>query len=205
MNTVMFVGFAESRKLFPDSTSGALLAGALAGFAQACVGTPLDCVKIQTQLGKRGADRSNLVKRMLVQPKSLFVGHTMNLLREGVFTAIYLGLYASIRDQIVGQQHGSTAPPLPLTVFVSATTGALAWLACYPFDTVKSVQQAAVTFGKNFPSNPKSTIRGAVNVLQAQGGGIGVFYKGAGASVFRAALVTSTRMCAYEFVKSNVG
>ena len=117
----------------------------------------------------------------------------MNLAREGVFTAVYLGGYQHIRDALVTPEGNM---PLHLAVVASATTGAGAWLACYPFDSVKTVQQGASLEG----GDTRATVRGAARSLSEKGG-IGAFYRGAGASVVRAMLVTSTRMLAYEGVK----
>ena len=34
----------------------------------------------------------------VLRPGQLYVGHSMNLLREACFTAVYLGLYARLRQ-----------------------------------------------------------------------------------------------------------
>ena len=86
--------------------------------------------------------------------------------------------------------------PLHLAVLASATTGAGAWLACYPFDSVKTVQQGASLEGADARASPM----GAARSLAAKGG-VGAFYRGAGASVVRAMMVTGTRMLAYEGVR----
>ena len=88
--------------------------------------------------------------------------------------------------------------PLPLVAAVSATTGALAWLVCYPFDVVKSVQQSQPP-GKHAPL---SSILGAGGHVWRHGGGWRGFYRGAAASTVRAILVTCSRLVAYEQVKA---
>ena len=219
MNTIMFVVFAEVRSRLPEgSTAASLLAGALAGMAQAFVGTPLDLAKVQAQL--RGATTGVEVFMDLLRrnPSKLYRGHVCNLAREvsdtpawghgddtppsppspppraqGVFTAVYLGLYSRIRDNLVTSEGGM---PLHLAVVASATTGAGAWLACYPFDCVKTVQQGASLEGTDARASPMGAAR-----FLARKGGIGAFYRGAGASVVRAMMVTGTRMLAYEGVK----
>jgi len=54
MNTIMFVGFAEARRIMPvsmqDSTAGALMAGALSGVLTSYISTPFDWLKIQAQV-----------------------------------------------------------------------------------------------------------------------------------------------------------
>ena len=77
-----------------------------------------------------------------VRPAALLTGHVMNMGREGVYTAIYLALYTTIKLALVGERRGAEGRfPLHLVAAASATTGALAWVVSYPFDVVKSVQQ----------------------------------------------------------------
>lgn len=199
MNTVMFVGFAEARKLLPDGTASALLAGFGAGLLQACVGTPLDYVKIQAQV-RGGVSSAGLFAQCVrLYPGRLWTGHSMNVMREGVFTMLYLGLYSRVRDGLVVRTGDEM--PLRYAVLAAASTGGLAWLACYPFDTVKSVQQAVPV--EKVPSSGLATVGGAARAVHAKGGRA-AFFRGAGASVLRACLVTSSRMLAYEAVKPVV-
>ena len=119
----------------------------------------------------------------------------MNLMREACFTACYLGLYARLRQVLAPEDD---RVPLPIVAAVSATTGALAWLVCYPFDVVKSVQQSQAP-GKHGPLN---SISGAAAHVWRHGGGWRGFYRGAAASTVRAVLVTCSRLVAYEQAKT---
>ncbi len=192
MNSVMFVAFAEARRRLPDNTFGALAAGAFSGVAQAFLSTPMDFVKIQAQV--HGGGSLPLLMRTLRsgRPGILYTGHAMNLCREGVFTAVYLGLYDQLRHIVQGE--GSTS--LSLVALTSASTGALAWFACYPFDTVKSLQQ-----GQPPTASPaKRSVGAAFAALQVQG--LSAFYRGATSSTLRAMLVTCSRLVAYEWLAS---
>ena len=111
----------------------------------------------------------------------------MNLGREGVFTMIYLGIYNIIRPQ-------EEDSPMYVVAATSSFTGALAWIASYPFDTIKTLMQ----------SNSKYTLRGAVNTIY-QRNGITNFFVGCGSSTLRAILVTSSRLVAYEQARSCLG
>eukprot|EP00908_Phaeocystis_cordata_P022503 Transcript_4917.p2 GENE.Transcript_4917~~Transcript_4917.p2 ORF type:complete len:285 (-),score=94.02 Transcript_4917:281-1093(-) len=197
LNTVMFVAFAEAQRRLPQDTLGSLLAGGVAGVAQAFLTTPLDWLKIQAQLSAAvggGSSSALLLQTLRRRPGLLYLGHSMNLLREAAFTACYLGLYARIRHALAP---GDARMPLSLVAAVSATTGALAWLVCYPFDVVKSVQQAQPPA----KPGPLSSIGGAARHVWAQGGWRG-FYRGAAASTARAVLVTCSRLVAYEQAKA---
>ena len=205
MNTVMFVAFEEARKRLPDTTVGSLLAGAISGLATSVLSTPTDWLKVQAQV--RAAKVRDVLSDVLRAgplhaPRKMFTGHTMNMLREGVFTAVYLGLYAQLRSAFVAEQQGGSVP-LHLVAGASATTGALAWVAAYPFDSVKSVQQAqpALTASTVKPASlQRHSVAGAARSLWQQGG-IGAFYRGLSASTARAMLVTTSRLFTYEAIK----
>ena len=140
MNTLMFVCFREARKRLPDGTLGSLLAGLFSGVVTAGLSTPFDLVKIQAQLGNQADGRRLFLQLARTNPRLLYTGHVANLGREGVFTAVYLGLYDALREIVSGPSGPGLS--LGLVAATSATTGALAWVASYPFDVVKSLQQA---------------------------------------------------------------
>jgi len=198
MNTFMFLAFAEAKQALPQTSLGSLLAGAIAGVLTSVCSTPTDWVKIQAQL--RGGSTTNrviLAEALRAGPASLFTGQAANMCREGAFTAVYLGLYDAIKRQLTGSSgSGSERLPLHLVAAASATTGALAWIVSYPFDVVKSVQQAQPA------SSPgrKATLPGAFEWVR-KSAGWGGFYRGVTASTFRAILVTSSRLIAYEHIK----
>lgn len=183
MNTVMFSVFHSVKETLPQNASGALTAGCVSGVATAFLSTPADFVKIQSQL--RGTKIAETARRGTA---TLFRGHTANLMREGVFTMVYLGLY----DWFGASNSLGTDTGLFKVAAVSSLTGGLAWVASYPFDTVKSVMQG---------SQSSVTLRGTIRELWMTGG-LNAFYKGCGASTGRAVLVTSTRMIIYEIVKN---
>ena len=203
MNAVMFVAFDEARRRLPDTPAGSLAAGAISGLATAVLSTPTDWIKVQAQV--RGVPvRAVLAEVLRLGPamalRACFSGHVMNMLREGVFTAVYLGLYHQARAAIVGGAGASTAPPLHLVAVASATTGALAWAASYPFDCVKSVQQAQPPFAQA----RRASVSGAISALWKQGG-VSAFYRGLSASTARAVLVTCSRLLTYEQIKASLG
>jgi len=192
MNTVMFSVFQSVKEALPQNTAGALTAGFLSGFATACFSTPADYVKIQSQLS--GMDSAAVFRQTVSErrnPLRLFRGHTANLGREGLFTMVYLGLYDRLLTNATG---GGANYSLFQVAAVSSLTGGLAWVASYPFDTIKTVMQ-----GSSITST--TTFRGVAEGLWKINGYKG-FYKGCGASTGRAMLVTSIRMIVYEFVKS---
>ena len=105
--------FLQARRWLPSGTLGTVLAATLSGVTTACISTPVDFIKIQAQL--RGSNTRGLLRECGRTPRglSLFAtGHTMNMWREGVFTAIYLGLYTHIKDLMMKDQQAGASPPL---------------------------------------------------------------------------------------------
>ena len=187
MNTVMFSVFHEVKQSLPEGMYGSLVAGLISGFATACLSTPTDFAKIQSQL--RGVSSAAvLAEAIRLNPFTLGRGHVSNLAREGVFTMVYLGLFDRLKS--VSSPNGT--PGLLKVAFLSSFTGGLAWISSYPFDTVKSVVQGS-------PINTNSTTRKAIKMIWSRGG-FKEFYRGVSASTGRAILVTSTRMIAYEYI-----
>lgn len=180
MNTLMFSVFDGVRATYQDP----FVAGMISGFATAMISTPTDYLKIHAQL--HGTKSLSLLKRTSLP--LLYRGHLANLAREGVFTMAYLGLYHKI-DEISGVNSRETKKSSLLWVaWRSSITGAIAWIASYPFDTIKTVAQ----------SQNASTRISYWSVLQSQP--LPQLYRGCRTSTFRAILVTSSRMVAYEWV-----
>ena len=206
-----------------NNNTASAIAGLMSGFATACISTPSDWLKIQAQLVGTGrpsthatslrTDAISILRRllhdcnfnMLKVTKTLYRGHMSNLAREGVFTMVYLGLYDQITSSIVANANANTngnqdqeleykGLKMYQVILISSFTGACAWICNYPFDTVKSVMQGQPALAKS-----KMTLGAAIRfIYTSSGGGLKGFYYGAGPSTFRAILVTSSRMVAYE-------
>ena len=186
MNSVMFSVFdaVDARVNNP------FIAGIISGFATAVISTPMDYIKIQMQLSSKNRTVSSVLFRnermdlSLIQ--KLYRGFTLNLAREGIFTMVYLGIFhwvmAKKRDD---EQNGYDR--LMFVAGTSAFTGAIAWVASYPFDVAKTMVQSGSTF-----QQVRDSTKGRH--------GWGIFYRGCLPSTGRAILVTSSRMIAYDFV-----
>jgi hypothetical protein len=217
MNTVMFSVFENVKQSLggqDQELSTSLLAGIGAGIATACISTPTDYVKIHAQLSPQSSSSLQIVRQTLMMTKQqqaqaqpnnkkhpaavavFYRGHVANLLREGIFTMVYLGLY----DQAHPQSFAEVA-------MTSSLTGALAWVASYPADTIKTVCQAQ---GLSFQEATKQVWYRQQQQRKGSGNGAGRgsisnFYKGCGTSTGRAILVTTSRMIAYEWILGQFG
>ena len=76
----------------------------------------------------------------------------------------------------------------PRVILAASATGALAWVAAYPLDTIKSRAQATA------PGMMPLTLRAAMAEAVTHGG----LYRGCEGSTLRAVLVTGSRLGAYE-------
>lgn len=199
MNGIMFTVFRLVKENLPGGTGGVLVAGVVSGLATAFFSTPVDLIKIQAQL--TGQTAASVVRATLQQgrrtPLALFRGHTANLCREGSFTMVYLGLYDLAKTN--NGHHAGDSWGLLRVAAASSLTGGLAWVACYPFDTIKTVMQGACRAPSS--SSPAPTFRDTARQLW-RAGGYNAFFKGCGASTGRAMLVTSTRMIVYESIRN---
>ena len=222
MNSVMFSVFSKvqsSSTLWGASdVVGSLGAGLASGVATAFVSTPTDYFKIQAQLATNETTGGSSVRTTLQQFIKqtththgsrlygfvrLYRGHGANLWREGIFTVVYLSgydriLYSLRRQDTESSNHETIQPNYRHIVAVSSLTGALAWIASYPFDSMKSIIQAEVSGGRDM------TMRRILVDRWKTNGGIMSLFRGCGASTFRAMLVTSVRMVMYEWTTSLV-
>ena len=226
MNSVMFTAFnnvkdVANKSSMLDDNSSAIIAGLFSGFATAFISTPMDWIKIQAQISlanqknktySSGYNTLPILKRQMFRngkmdvlsfTRTLYSGHVANLAREGVFTMVYLGLYDRITSTVkesrtrenTSHEHESYDQPLGLgeIVFISSFTGACAWLCNYPFDTIKTVMQAGLASSAHEPITMKHAMQ---KIYKSEG--LAAFWRGAGSSTFRAMIVTSSRMLAYE-------
>ena len=170
--------------LFNNLSYSPLVNGFIAGLGTAVITTPLDLLKIRQQLNK--ASLTSLVSSGSISSISskLFNGFSVNCLREGVFTSVYLGIYKEIRP---------TQPTLLQIILASSSTGAVAWVASYPFDVIKTLQQSEGI-----------TITSAFNRVYSQHGTWRGFFRGCGVGTFRAILVTGSRLAVYEYIMANI-
>jgi len=184
VNSCMFGVFQMCKQQDIVGGDGSFLrgvaSGLVSGLATACISTPTDYVKIQAQL--RGVTSWSVLREIQTTPFRAFRGHVATMARNGIFTAVYLGLYDAA--------HPSGFVQICLA---GSATGALAWVASFPADTIKSVIQRTAV-------RERLSIRQAARLIYQRQNSLAGFYRGCGPSTVRAAMVTSLRMVTYENV-----
>ncbi|CAN0374266.1 unnamed protein product [Ectocarpus sp. 12 AP-2014] len=180
--------------------------GSFAGLCQAVVIIPTDTIKIklQIQVGAPGSSNlkyrgpvdcaMNIVKTQGV--RGLFRGTPATAIRDTPSMGLYFASYEAVKERLesrwgFGEQASS--------FWAGGLAGALSWFVIYPFDVVKSVQQATAD-----PMDPNTRSMTACfrHVYKTAGGGVpGVrrFFRGVSTTVVRAVPVNAAIFPTFEW------
>jgi solute carrier family 25 carnitine/acylcarnitine transporter 20/29 len=165
------------------------VSAAAAGLAITPVTAPLNRIKVLQQMhgGTMWA-----TARAVRATRTMYVGSLATALIESS-RGIYIVAYELLKRRVHAAS-GRSDPKLPLWMKSVAGAGAnvVSWSVVYPFDVIRSVQQAA--FGQ---SRPPSLAQCAVELWAT--GGVQRLYRGLGAALFRAGPVAGTILPLFEF------
>ena len=172
----------------PSTYAGMFVAGCAAGAATTVLVTPVDVLKIRSQVhvGKvQGplALMASILSREGV--RGLYRGVGVTFLRDTPSTGIYYASYEAARDAAGNRGAGTDAA----TLCAGALAGVLSWLSIYPLDVVKSRIQAS-------PGRYAGLLDCARTSLREEGPA--VFARGLPACLLRAALVNAAIFGGYE-------
>jgi len=147
-----------------DVDSGAVRIGvaALAGATSGVVACPPELLVIQQQKHQKelGAMYREIVEKH--GPMSLLRGITPTMVREGIYTASYLGLAPVIRQALRESGHSDTVAFVGSAIASGLTAGTLT----HPFDTAKTRMQSNID-----GSNPAyRTTFSTLGTLMSEGG-----------------------------------
>lgn len=182
------------------------LGGSFAGLCQSAIVIPTETIKVklQVQVGALGSDALRYSGAIDCAAKvvraeglaGLFRGTTATVFRETPAFGLYFACYEGTKDWLErrwcwGQQASSFG--------AGGIAGTLSWVSIYPFDVVKSVQQASTD-----PMDPysRSMITCFRSLYREAGGGVpGVsrFFRGVGTTVVRAFPVNAVIFPVYEW------
>ncbi|ODN83740.1 hypothetical protein L202_01832 [Cryptococcus amylolentus CBS 6039] len=212
VNSLLFTAYGAARKLvspYPDlSIPQVATAGALAGAANAILASPVEQFKIKMQGQYGGADDKRLSKivgdtwRQYGLRDGIMRGYWVTVIRE---IPAYAGFYVGY--ETTKRQFASHYPSQPLPIWTLLTSGAIGgisyWLACYPFDIVKSRIQLAP-----FPPTRGGWLSGGYVVRElgaiVREGGVGGLFRGLGPSLVRAVPAAGSTFVAYELARGFI-
>jgi len=189
----------------------------LAGFsnaAAACLTNPVDVVKVRMQMDGEGTMKSTgssaarprggvlQTGSALLRaegPLGFYRGIRASLCREMSYSGIRMGLYEPAKQLLSASDAKSTS--LALKVSAGAITGATGSVLANPFDLVKVRMQGSPGSGGRscYPS-----VAAAMRAIYAEGGGVRSLWRGTGATVKRAALLTASQVPSYDHVKHTL-
>ncbi|CAJ1405027.1 unnamed protein product [Effrenium voratum] len=184
-----------------------LVAGGMAGAAEACIITPLECVKIamQSEKAKRGCMKA-MVRSGGVS--SLYAGLGATVAKHTAHSCFYFAAFHETKKH--APKASSRLQQIALDLASGFIAGCAAATANNPFDVVKTRQQVGAAgalsshaAGQEFAAGPSSWPSIASQLLRQDG--ISGFYKGYVAKVARLGPGSAMIFCVYEQVVSLFG
>jgi len=167
------------------------LAGAASGVTGSLVYSPIDLIKVRTQMSmERGHQRKKplqIIKQIYTEEGlgGFTRGLGATILREVPSMALYFGLYTSLK-QLLTPSNGHI--PVWGQILAGGTAGAMSWASIYPIDVVKTRLQTTSEF---------SNVRTCVT-LMLQREGVGSFFQGLSPCLVRSFPVNATIFFVYE-------
>jgi solute carrier family 25 carnitine/acylcarnitine transporter 20/29 len=191
-------------KIFPTSMVACIFVAPISSL----ISTPFELVKIQMQLDLRSSftsvDRKKYKNSLDCCLKvlrefgyrGLYLGHTVNTLREMVFLSTYFTTYESVRRN---DMLASTVPLWASIPLAGGIAGALGWFISFPLDCIKAHIQGADISVVASQRNRKSAFQIGKEMVKLRG--LAGLYSGLLPSIIRAFVVSSSRFSAYELAK----
>jgi hypothetical protein len=174
-----------------------LFLGASSSALSTILTNPIDVIKCRLQLqdGKKG-HYSGMIQgtiRMLKEEgiASLYKGLEPALWRSATYSAVRLGLYENLRDDLFGKLWNNG---FIVKVSAGITAGAIASAFGNPFELIKVRMQA-----KDSAVKYTSTWQATRYIIQHEG--IAALWKGMGPNLGRAASLTASQMAVYDHTK----
>nr|POE85589.1 putative mitochondrial carrier c29a3.11c [Quercus suber] len=179
-------------------------AGATSGAILTTISCPFELTKLSEQLaGKmarepggsgstKGTGAWATARRLYAQRgvTGLYAGYRLHLLRDTVGTAIYFGIYESIKQMMANGRGNEPASPLAVLV-AGGMCGITSWALIYPIDAAKTKYQKEL-LSTGFAPRPK------INFLAFES------FRGLGVSCIRSAIVNMIFFSSFEFWKKYI-
>lgn len=202
LNTLNFSSYASFRSMLctsPLEDTGKAwewrfaAAGAAAGPLAALISTPFEMIKTQQQLRRASVAMGSwqTARHLLAFHgiRALYIGHTVNSIREVVFLGTYFGVYEHVKSAFTDLLPAKIAVPL-----AGGLAGAVGWFVSFPLDNIKSnIQGTAIQADRVVR---KRSLQVFADILRVKG--LSGLYTGVLPSVLRAWIVSASRFSAYE-------
>ncbi|KAI5964568.1 YMC2 [Candida pseudojiufengensis] len=174
--------------------------GAVAGFANGFLASPIEHIRIrlQTQTGSNKLFNGPLDCAKKIYEidglRGIYKGLGPTLIRESIGLGIYFATYEALIANDLKRHPGLTREQIkPLTLCLyGGLSGYTLWIAIYPVDVIKSKLQTDALKGAKY----KSTLSVIRDVFQRQG--IRGFYKGFLPTILRAAPANGATFAVFE-------
>ena len=170
-----------------------LVAAMAASFARATVESPLDFIKLRSQIGK---EAMHATSNPIVQLRHLYQGYLPTLLR----TMGLLGSFFIMVEYSLIYVPDVINAPLIGPFFKGGVCATAAWVFAFPFETVKSVIQADHT-GK-YTSMKHATWKVMGQIQRERG--IKGLYRGFGPGASRSFIANGTSMVVYGWFQDAI-
>mmetsp|Transcript_5622 Transcript_5622/g.7865 ORF Transcript_5622/g.7865 Transcript_5622/m.7865 type:complete len:301 (+) Transcript_5622:104-1006(+) len=204
LNSLSFGAYSQFKQTLSQNSQQShtlhhFLAGGLTGISAGIFSTPFEMVKVRAQLDnvttKRFKGSFDCAKHLIKENgiKSLYLGYSVNTVREFAFCSVYFGIYEKAKVYLTQNVFHNPSYGIALAGGLSGMT---AWFISFPLDCIKANIQ-----GQHLPPGVSRSAKSSFSVAKElwMRNGIRAFYSGVGPSVARAFIVSSMRFSAYEF------
>lgn len=179
-----------------------LLSGCASGLASSFIVAPVEHTRIRMQIQgtmavKQYSGAFNAGQQIAVKYgiRGLYKGFVGTLVRDSMFKAIFF----TSNDLIMKAFHGNSTVINPTYAFIAGgLTGIVSWLAIFPLDSLKSIQQTESLDHKKY-SGYTSMVQ---TVLKEQG--VAKLYRGLGVCLLRSFPVNAVTFMLYNLAKTRL-
>ena len=211
MNAILFgVQGMVYRRLEPGA-KGLFLSGAIGGFVQSLIVSPMELVKLQMQLQGQGMKYKHIIRhtpdemlrfngswdcfKKLFKAggvRGIYHGFVATAARESPGVAVYIVAYHTMCSKMATYRDSVHHLGVLELLMAGGIAGSISWVSTYPFDVVKSRFQADI--------NGKYTglVDCARQAYKSQG--MPVFFRGLSTALVRAFPVNAATLATYTLI-----
>ena len=158
-------------------TNSTYLSGFLAGGVSSIITNPVNVIKNKIQTGEGNKNSSFKLLGNIINERKLFKGLSQSILRDSLFSGMYLGVYGQCREYFPKNSYYYS-----ISGFIA---GSSTWVVMMPFDTYRTMIQAEkITNLKIVRKNPF------------------ILWRGLSVMLIRSGPINMINMVFYEYIKN---